>query len=83
MTGTQLLAKAKAAKPSARGKFSTDSWMPAVMELRAKHFTYEEIWQWFRDQGVAVHDRPISFTTAVSRRLRSIQRREMQGGTRK
>jgi hypothetical protein len=44
--------------------------MPAVNELRAKHFSYLEIYEWLKSRGIDVHDRPMTFISAVSRRRR-------------
>lgn len=74
MTAEQLLSQAQETPtPLMRGKQGRrviESWMPAVDELRRKHFTYLMIWEWLKARGVDVHERPGTFISAVSRRRR-------------
>lgn len=74
MSTDQLLAEARGTAPkSIQGKQSRrviEAWMPAVNELRAKHFTYLEIYEWLKARGIDVHERPMTFISAVSRRRR-------------
>ena len=74
MTADALLAQAKQTPvPQSRGKQNRrviEEWMPAVAELRRKHFTYLMIWEWLKARGVDVHPRPGTFISAVSRRRR-------------
>lgn len=74
MTADVLLAEAKQTPvPAVRGKQNRrviEEWMPAVSELRRKHFTYLMIWEWLKERGVDVHERPATFISAVSRRRR-------------
>lgn len=74
MSTEQLLSMARETAPKTiKGQQSRrviEAWMPAVNELRAKHFTYLEIYDWLKARGVDVHERPMTFISAVSRRRR-------------
>lgn len=74
MNAQALLSEAKqTAVPAVRGTQNRrviEEWMPAVAELRRKHFTYLMIWEWLKARGVDVHERPGTFISAVSRRRR-------------
>jgi hypothetical protein len=75
-----LLAAAKKAPRADRDGRTTDMWLPAVIELRRKNYTYAAIHQWLRSQGEDVHPSITTFTSAVSRRLKRWQRRQMEEG---
>jgi len=74
MSTDQLLEEARGTLPrNVKGKGQRrviESWMPAVNELRAKHFSYLEIYEWLKARGIDVHERPMTFISAVSRRRR-------------
>ena len=65
-----LLKAAKSAPRAERAVRTTDMWMPAVMELRRKNYSYAAIHEFLRAHGEDVHPNVTTFTSAVSRRLR-------------
>lgn len=73
-----LIAEAKAAPPADRGDRTTDMWLPVVIELRRKNYTYAQIHAWLKVRGENVHENVTTFTSAVSRRLKRWQRRQME-----
>jgi hypothetical protein len=76
---SDLLAAAKKAPRAGRAERTTDMWMPAVIELRRKNYSYADIYEWLRGQGEDVHPNLTTFTSVVSRRLKRWQQRQMQG----
>jgi hypothetical protein len=71
MTIDKLVKAARSAPPANRRVRCTDRWMPVVKELRAKNYTYADIWQWLKDRGQDVHANPRVFASAASRRFRN------------
>jgi hypothetical protein len=66
-----LLKAAQKAPRAERAVRTTDMWMPAVMELRGKNYTYAAIHEFLKAHGEDVHPNVTTFTSAVSRRLRA------------
>jgi hypothetical protein len=81
---SNALFKAAAAAPHAdrkRGEKSvrtTDMWMPAVIELRRKNYSYAEIHAFLKSHGEDVHDSVATFASAVGRRLRRWQDKQLR-----
>ena len=64
-----------------RGELSvrtTDLWMPAVIELRRKNYSYAEIHAFLKAHGENVHDSVTTFASAVGRRLRRWQDKQIR-----
>jgi hypothetical protein len=70
MTPADLIAAARKAPKADRRLRNTDRWMPVVSTLRAKGYSYAAIHTFLREHGEDVHDHPVTFASAVSRRYR-------------
>lgn len=64
-----LLAKAQAMPVG--NKHNYDTIVPVVATLRAKGWTYLAIHQWLRSEGAHIHPHPVTFASAISRRIRN------------
>jgi hypothetical protein len=69
MNVEDLIAAAKAA-PAAHGRRNTDRWLPVVVVLRGKGYTYAQIRDFLEEKGEDVHPSAVAFASAMSRRYR-------------
>ena len=69
MNVEDLIAAAKAA-PAAHGRRNTDRWLPVVVVLRGKSYTYAQIRDFLEEKGEDVHPSAVAFASAMSRRYR-------------
>lgn len=70
MSIEELVAAAKAA-PAAHGRRNTDRWLPVVVVLRQKGYTYAQIRDFLEEQGEDVHPSAVAFASAMSQRYRN------------
>ena len=70
MNFDDLIAAAKAA-PAAQGRRNTDRWLPIVVVLRGKGYTYAQIRNFLEEKGEDVHPNAVTFASAMSKRYRN------------
>jgi len=76
---TDLLQAAReAVNPREAARLSVSKWLPVVIELRRKNFTYRDIYQFLQSHGEAVQKNEAAFIVAMARCYRNHINQQIQ-----